>query len=524
MEEPGADPNPRNDWALVVPVTGVLCLLGALGWAAVRRYFEPGSMALGGLGLLLFLAGFVRAEAANLRHYLQMGLYTALVIGICVCAFILIRRHDARFDLSAQKRHTLAESTIGYLDVMKKDVEIIVFDVTREPYKLVEQFADRTPRLKYELHNPRTEPDFTREFDSNVPDGTVYIRQGEKRKRISAGELNEASLLSGIVEVSRDRDVKIYFLEGHGELVFDLPAQANPEEVPSLSAFRKFLASRAMQVEPLNLADRGFIPEDAALLVLGGPTRDILEVEARAIEQFLSAGGSLLVMLDLPQSSVSIPYPNLDSILHRRGLANEERVMADYRGEKTQDNPFLIPLVTYNPKHAITEPMTRVAAEIQLPLVRAFTLVKPAPKGYTVTPLVESSPESWSQPFAEVFVTRGEPQLKPPTKDQLQPQALGWAIEAGGESRERIVVYGSSILVMNGYANVYDTAARLMLNSVNWLVQQDDMISVPPKIIPGTPLILTNAELQLILIAVAMAFPLALLFGGTVYARFLRRN
>lgn len=525
MSASGESGSPRREWSMVIPVAGVFCILGALGWAAARRFFEPGSMALGGLGLLLFLSGFVRAEAANLRHYVQTGLYSFFVIGACVCVFILVRRHDARLDVSAQKRHTLSEASLNYLGVLKKDVEIVVFDVDREPYKLIDRFAEVTPRITWSLHNPRHEPEFTREFDSSVPEGTIYIQHGNKRKRIASIELSEAALTSAVVEVTRERNVKVYFVEGHGELAFDMPKNPDAEPIPSLSAFKEFLATRAIEVETLNLANRGFIPEDATLLILGGPTRDILDVETSAIERYLSRGGRLLLLLDLPQTNVSVSFANLNSILLRRGLANDERVIADYRGQNTQGNPFLIPLVTYNPKHPIGEPMTRTAAEIQLPMVRAFTPAEPAPKAFSVTPVVESSPEAWNQLFTEVFVGRDEPRLQPPTKDKLQAQAIGWAIEGGDSAgRQRIVVYGSSLLVMNGYVNVYDTAARLMLNTVNWLVDQDDLVSVPPRIIPGTPLILTNAELQLILIALGMAFPLALLFGGTMYTRLVRRN
>lgn len=514
----------RRDWALVIPVSGVLCILGSFAWAALRRYFEPGSIALGVLGLLLFLAGFIRAEAANLKYYFQTALYTAFVIGICVCVFLLVRRHDVRMDLSAQKRHTLAETTENYLGVLKKDVEIVVFDVTREPYRLVDRLTQETPRVTWSIHNPRSDPEFTRQFGGVVPEGTVFIQHGEKQKRISVDEISESALVSGIVEVTREEDVNIYFLEGHGELAFELPKGAKPEEIPSLSAFKNFLATRAMNVASFNLAEQGYIPEDASLLVLAGPARDLLDVERRAIETYLREGGSLLAMVDLPQTSVSVDYSNLDSILRRRGIADDELVIADYRGQKTQGNPFMVPLVTYNAQHPIGEPMVRAAAEIQLPLVRAFTPIEPAPREFRISPIVESSPESWTQSFTEVFVARNQPQLKPPTEDKMKPQAIGWAIERQGEGGERIVVYGSSLLVMDGYVNVYDTAARLMLNSVNWLVKQDDLVSVPPKIIPGTPLVLTNAELQLILIVIVMAFPMTLLFGGTVYARLLRRN
>jgi hypothetical protein len=509
---------------MVIPVAGVFCLLGAFGWAALRRYFEPGSMALAGVGLVLFLLGFVRAELANLRYYVQTGLYTVFVLGICVSAFMLARRHDVRADLSAQQRHTLSESTLSYLGVLKKDVDIYVFDVEREPYKLLDRFAEVTPRVEWTLHNPRRDPEFTRQFDANVAEGSIYIQHGEKRKRIGKVELDESAIISAIVEVTRDREITVYFLEGHGELAFERSENPEAEEIPSLSAFREFLATRAMKVAPLNLADRGYIPEDATLLVLAGPTRDLMTVEAQAIEQYLSEGGHLLVMVDLPQTNVSIDFSNLDGMLRRRGLADDERVIVDFRGQKTEGNPFMIPLATYNAQHPIGRPMTRTGGLIHLPLVRAFQRAEKAPREYTLTPIVESSEEAWTQSFTELFVAQAQPQLKPPTRDAMEPQAIGWAIERADGSGERIVVYGSSLPVMNGYVNIHDTAARLMLNTVNWLVRQDDLVAAPPKIIPGTPLMLTNAELQLILILIVMAFPLSLLFGGTVYTRVIRRS
>lgn len=508
--------------ARIASFTGLFCVLGAFGWAVARRYFEFGSIALAGLGVLLFLASFVQAETANLKHYLSSSAYTIFVAGTCVVLYLAFARHDVRADLTSFKAHTLTEISSNYLSVLHKDVEIVVFDVEREPYGLIDLFTQSSPRVRWELHDPLADPEFTLGFGESVSNRLIYIRHGETTKRISRSELNESALVSAIVEVTRERAVRVYFLSGHGELTFDPPKPLVKNPIPSLSVFAEFLNDRAIEVAPLDLSDTGFVPDDASLLVLAGPRSDLFPSETLSIAQYLNHGGSLLVLFDLPVSNQSVKFDNLAKILFRYGLEDREQIVLDYRGIKTTRSGVAVPMDTYNPDHPITESITGFGASTYLSRVRGLAELDDKPKDVRLIPLVRSSPEAWLEPFMRAFSQK----VVPPPEAERGQQTLGWGAErrisSGGVSR--VVVFGTSALVRDGFIEAnQSTVAPLMAYSVDWLVEQEDMIRIPTRKIPGTPLILTNAELQLILIVVTMAFPLAIIFGGSLYASRYRR-
>lgn len=525
MTAPPTD-SPRPSFATwILPLLGVVCVLGGFAWAIHRKFFDAASMTAGGVGIALFLTGFVRAEVANLRYYFLLGLHLFFVLGTCAIVYVLASRHNVKFDLTDARIHTISEATESYLQVLNREVEIVVFDSTREPYKILDRYQETTPYVKWTIHDPRKEPDVARQFDPAVSDGLIYIRHGDKTKRISKGEMTESSLTSAIVEVTREKPIKIYFLGGHGELSIEAPKPTGDKNVRTMSAFKKFLASRAMDVAPLNLLDLGYVPNDASMIVIAGPTSDLREVEARQLERYLRGGGKVLLLFDLPPINFSVDFTELGRLLRRRGLDDQENVLLDMRGARTKKSPLFVPLAKYNGEHPITKPMLQTGAVIYAPLVRVLGKVDPAPPNLKITPLVVSSPEAWAEPFVNVFVAKKDPEIHPPPKEYWQERAIGWAVWSdAGASPMRLAVYGSSTLVQDGYITNSDATARLMLNTVNWLVEQGDRVYVPEKIIAGTPLILSPSELQLILVLIAMAFPLAIIAGGVTYSTLVGRT
>ena len=117
--------------ARLIPVLGVGLILGSFAWAIRAGHFDAAAGAMAGVGSLLFLTIFVETEAANLKHYLGVGLYALFTFGICVMLYLFSARYDARFDLTRRNLHTLSDGTLRFLDLLKKDVEIVAFEIGR---------------------------------------------------------------------------------------------------------------------------------------------------------------------------------------------------------------------------------------------------------------------------------------------------------------------------------------------------------------------------------------------------------
>jgi hypothetical protein len=515
----------RRPWRAVAGLSGAFMVLGALGWAIARRAFEPGAFGLGFFGVVLYVAGLWRVSFRSVLHFVNVGLYVAFAFGIAVVVYFFFRRHDARLDLTPHKAHTLSDQTLRYLDALKKEVAVTVFDMEARPYSgLLDRFAEATPHIRWAIYDPTRDPEFTRQFDPIVPNGMVYVVHGERSKRLNRDRLDEGALANAIVEVTRERKIAIYFLSDHGELAFDLPRSPTGEArpIPSVSAMRDYLQTQALTVKPLSLSDsHGVIPEDAALLVIAGPTQDIFPGERRAIEEYLNEGGKLLVYFDLPISvGASVDFTQLAGVLRSRGLDDRERVIFDEQGERREGSRVNIRVASYNPSHPITEPLQRSSSRLVMPFVRGLTPVEPPVRGYQIWPLLATGNGATLEPFAG----------RPPGAEKPTPRqhALAWAVEGGPPPGRtigtRIVVFGGSLLVQNNYLGSNLTAQHLMDNTVKWLTEQEDLIAAPPMRVRETPLPLSPAEIWLTGAIVALALPTLLLLGGVSYSLIARRR
>lgn len=499
-------------------------IAGGVGWAIVARDAGVYQVALAAGGAILFLALAARGELANLGRYINATLYAAFVLGTCVCAYILVARHDRQIDLTPQRVHTLAEGTQKLLSLLRKDVQVVVFDALDRDYRpLLDRYAAATPKLTWTLQDPRKDPAFSAQFDSKVDLQTLYIRCGDKIKKLVKAELNEAALTNGIVEVTRDRKTKVCFLSGHGEM--ELNETAESKEKAPLGELRAALNARAIETEDLPLLQEGFIPADAAAIVIAAPMRDLYAVEETQIEEYLSKGGRLLVYLDLPRQGEKVGYERLDAILRRRGIDDQEYVVLDAQGKRLFGSRLTVPILWYNPKHPITEPLTKMSGPTNaLPLARSLTAADPMPPKIEISALIGSSDEAWDAPYQEAL--NGGAQTPP---GKAGPKPLGLAVEekldpTADRPPMRLIAFGSSDLANGQFVSVSSTAMALALNSVSWLAEQDDLISIPPKTVAGTPLLLDDGQLRLVLLLLAVALPGLVFFGGISYSALAKRG
>ena len=99
----------------------------------------------------------------------------------------------------------------------------------------------------------------------------------------------EQDLYTSILVVSGQEKRKIYFLAQHGE------KNINRTDPDGLSTLKDSLESFNYEVEALRLsstAEEVSIPDDAALLVIAGPTADMPETHKDALNKYLSGKDS----------------------------------------------------------------------------------------------------------------------------------------------------------------------------------------------------------------------------------------
>jgi ABC-type uncharacterized transport system involved in gliding motility auxiliary subunit len=531
-----------------IGIVGLLCILGGFGYAVNKASFNLGSYIVIGIGVLLFLTLFIKAEVANLRYYLHVFVYSAMVGGICVVGYLFARQYTAQKDLTKQGLYSLSEGSSKYLKGLDKEVTITALLSSAETAApqirdVQNLYKTATDKVKWVFLDPRKDRIEAMKLGDSPRAGDVYIGSGQNKKKMNITEIiganSESSITNAIIDVTRDVKPKLYFLTGHGEVAFEAPVQMRRQQqeeapTPTLAAFRKFLTDRGMETLKLDISKTSAVPKDASMLVIAGPENDLLPPEVAAIDEYLKAGGKAMVLLDVPQRNFSAALTNLSGLLTKYGVNTPDKVVIDLEAAMLTGKPVL-PLVSwFNPEQPITK--TLDGSRILLSLTRPLEAAAQPPQGLTTTELIKTGDKAFSADLASVVANS---KIAPPPQSEWKAQVVGMAVSkpapptmpnmprqpkddsAGGT---RLVVFGTSALIQDELLSNQQPAVHVMLNTVNWLTEQADKIDVAPRQIEGTPIILTDAQKRIIFAFSVLLLPAGLFFGGMSYSMMRRKR
>ena len=143
-----------------------------------------------------------------------------------------------------------------------------------------------------------------------------------------------------------------------------------------------------MAEEELNLMMQGEIPEDCDLLFLYAPMKDITEDEKTLIENYMSKGGDVFLMLGETDDAT----PNLDTLLEEYGMECEDGYIADMQRCYQGNYYYIFPQINGS------EEMMKGMSSGMVLLVNAhgFHVTDPARETITVTSFMTTSSEAYA--------------------------------------------------------------------------------------------------------------------------------
>jgi ABC-type uncharacterized transport system involved in gliding motility auxiliary subunit len=261
-------------------------------------------------------------------------------------------------------------------------------------------------------------------------------------------------------------------------------------------------------VKTINLVEQGKVPDDASVLVMAGPTAEPFPNEMEQIDGFLNKGGSVLILLDPP------PAPSLAEFMKKWSIdvGNNFVVDASGVGRLFGAGPT-IPLVTNYSRHKITENFKVMTF---FPFVRSVMPVNPPANGISAETLLSSNERSWG----ETDLKSNEAAFDPKT-DLKGPISLATvATKDLGESKKaRLVVFGTSNFAANSAFGLQGNG-NLFLNTVSWLAQDENFISIRPKNPEDRRLTMTEAQGRLVSYVMLLLLPVGVLVTGiSVWAK-----
>ena len=509
------------DWAGYVGIAA-LAALALLNWTRSPLLTGPRGpwvwWTLLVLGLVLVLASLT-VHLGGLRAALsgrtgRYGVNTAIMVILLLAIIGLVEsvsaRHSARLDLTENKRNSLSPQTIQLLKGLTTDVNAVAFFRSDQPGKrLAEDILKQYQRYSngkftWRVVDPDREPGLARRYAVESY-GTVVLETKERSEKVTDAE--EEKLTNGLVKLTRQGKRVVYVIQGHGE--HDL---GNTDR-PGFSEAKTAMEKANYDVKPLALARMEKVPEDAAVVILAGPRTELLGPELTALDGYIARNGKLLVMAD-PTILTPSTADSLKRYLAKYGVELGDNLVIELNpiGRLFGIGPE-VPIIQQYEGHPITRDMTGIST--LFPLARTVTPSKTPAAGINVQALAKTSPDSWGE-TDRASLQAG--QVKPDPQDPKGPLSVAAVVT---KDKARIVVYGTSNIAANQFLNLQGNR-DFFLNTVSWLAEQEDQISIRPKEAKQTPVFLTSQQAQAVFVIPVVLLPGLVLVGGIV--TFVRRR
>lgn len=156
--------------------------------------------------------------------------------------------------------------------------------------------------------------------------------------------------------------------------------------------------------------------------------------------------------------------------------------------------------------------------EVEKNIQSLFTPQKKADESNKPADTITATADTQSTTTAESASKTGEKQPQDTdTKDNKKDDS---GIEKLKPKYARIVVFGDSDFATNALFGSKTGNSDLFLNTINWLAEEEDLISIHPKDIEDTSLILTATQLRVLFVLSLFMIPLiVVIIGITVWIR-----
>ena len=495
---------------------------------------EPSAWTLGlaVVGAVLMVWGLValRRDIGALLHRrrTEIALYALGMVGVLMVVAYLSVLYPLRFDLTDEGLHSLSEQTAAMLERLDNPVHIVFFHdpLLRPTVELYELIAEHSPMVTVAFFDPMINPAQARMRGVQFA-GTAVLESEGRTMQVHGSE--EIDIANAILRISQDANLRVCFLDGHGESdpfsteshdhmegeaghTHGLGGKTIVHERHGMAKARNTLEALNYKVEKVSLLSAAGALDGCAVLVVAGPKVPLLETEVRAVGEYLTANGNAFFMLDPFVES------GLEPVLRAHGVVVDDNIVIDEARHFWAD--VSSPAVTSYNHHQVTR---------QLPLTfypgaRSLSPTPVRVPGTSITPIVNSSTNSYGETTADrvgldeadqpgpitimAIVSRrpvdpasAEALRRLDRGEDLPPIPALPAEDANGDAaamptgRSRIAVVGDSDFATNSFFHILGNGT-LFVNTVSYLAAQENLIGIEPRTYDQPRVNLTNRQMK----------------------------
>ena len=542
----------------------IALLLGLIGVAALAAYII--------LNLSVLKQSFKR------KSFIYSGnliFIVVLVLAILVLINYFLARHHHRFDFTEAKLHSLSDQSTKVLKNLKDEVNTKCFfregNFSRAKMEnLMKIYNYHSKKIKYEFIDPDKNPGMVKRYDV-TEDGTTIFESGDKESRITS--TNEEDLTNAIIKVSREKKKVLYFLEGHGEASIEESAEGGytlaKDELEKLGYEIKKLTLALSDTFPKDCsllvipgAEKDLLPNELETIrnyiSRGGRVFFMVDPEtAPGLKSFL------------PEYAIQLEDDLIvDTVSRLMGGDYFMPIVSEYEYHE----------ITKNFRYATFFPFARSVnvAEEKPEGISADVLAKTSPNSWserqleeqevafdkdkdkagpipvaavvTVEPKEEEKEEESEEKEKEAKAEEeekkeeketAEEKKEPKAREEAEKEAEKKAEEEKIKEKEtkaedekerkekeakakeeekvkqegRLAVFGDSDFATNRYFN-FSGNGNFFLNVVNWLTEEEDLISIQPKTSSPRTIHLTATQGRILFFVSLIILPLVVLVTG----------
>ncbi len=419
----------------------------------------------------------------------------------------ITNHYTYQFDLTANKRHSLSENSIELLKILDKEITVHAYttdDVTRQAIKeIIGRYQHIKTDFKLQLLNP--DIDIAQAQQDGIVMNKPFAFVVYYNNRMEAiNSLSEQAISNALLRLNRRDSQQVTFISGHGER--DINGSTNR----AYATLHQQLKEMGFTLQSVNLLEES-LPGNTKLLVIAAPDHAYLDGEIKRIQTFIDNGGNLLWLTDPGR------LHGLKSLATSLGLQLQDSVIVDNNPELRRTlnikHPAFIPVTEYFP-HIITN---TIRYNTLFPMARGISPLssEESVNGWQAFALFNSAGKSWG----EVSGLSEEMVFDSSTGDIAGPVTLAVALQRNADqaaernSSQRAVVIGDSDFLSDTYIGA-GANLNLGLNIFNWLIGDDDFVSVEVQPSPDTRLELNDIQLMIIAFGFFLIIPLLLLIAG----------
>src|SRR5882724_976628 len=428
-----------------------------------------------------------------------------LLLFLAVMVNSIAFKHYRRWDFSRDQKYTLSDKTERFLKTLKGKMRVTIFfspntSIAADIQNLLTEYQ-YAGKGKVDIEHIDPERNLSRAkelFDKYkvVTDESLLVLDYDGRnKTVKASEMadidqggmafgegprvaafkGEQTITSAMMDLVEGKKKTLGYVLGHKEP----PLSENS----TISVLKTFIENENIKFQELNLFDVDAVPADLKTIMIIGPQYDFSDREMKLVRDFWDKQGRILILLDPGPKT-----PKLNAFLNDLGVKiNDDRLMAflrtgiqevaltrDVQAHFLGGSPITKRLADV---HALffggTSSLTLEPERVRAANIRIEPLIQ-ADKGY----------------FAETdYNTDNQAKFQTDAKKTGASPTIGASVEKGGSADKRVQVNSSRLVVVSNATFVQDNAITqdqqaldFISGSVNWLLSQEQLIGIAPKI------------------------------------------